>query len=203
MHFVIPALDVVNRSQTPFLNQLYRALKVCARPLLQPDLHDTIGSPRGLEHHASFPDAIRYRLLHIHVLARQAGIDAHQRVPVIGSRNHDRLDTAVLKQFAVIVICRGLAAGHAQSAVEMRPIDIAHGHHFRVRTLLEIDLVGAAHAAAADNSNTDPIGCRCQRRAAGRHQFRRGSGQHALSAKAPAVYDSSSGNSILISSSMM
>ena len=121
---------------------------------------------------------VRARLLHVHVLARLAGPDGHQGVPVIGRGDRDRVDGLVLEQLAVVGVGLGrflrpvldvLGAGFQDLLV-----DIADGDQFDA--LLPGDLLDVVLAAPpqADRGYADRVvgagdyglGCGCQGRAA-------------------------------------
>ena len=57
---------------------------------------------RRLDHLAAFGDRQRQRLLAVHVLARLAGVDRHQRVPVVGRGDDDGVDVLAVEQLAVV-----------------------------------------------------------------------------------------------------
>ena len=63
----------------------------------------------------AWPSAMvrRQRLLAVHVLARLAGVDRDQRVPVVGRGDDDRVDVLVVEQLAVVGV--GLAGPAAPS----------------------------------------------------------------------------------------
>ena len=63
-------------------NVVPRRRRIRATPILEAHLHDARILPRGLDHLASFPDGHRRVLLDVNVLARLAGPDGGQRVPV-------------------------------------------------------------------------------------------------------------------------
>ena len=89
-------------ADAPFLDVAHRALEVRARALLGAHLHDAIVAAGGVDHQPAVADVVRDRLLDVDVLAGVAGVDAHDRVPVLGRGDHDRVDVAVLEQPAVV-----------------------------------------------------------------------------------------------------
>jgi len=72
--------------------------------LLLADLHDAAVTPCGLEHHSAFRYGIGERLLDIHVLARLAGHDQGQAMPVVRRTDDHRVDVPVFDQIAEIRI---------------------------------------------------------------------------------------------------
>ncbi len=61
-------------------------LRVRGAARLHADLDDALVLAGGLDHLAAFPDVVGERLLHVDVLARLAGQDGPEGVPVVGRR---------------------------------------------------------------------------------------------------------------------
>ena len=79
--------------------------------LLAAALHDAPGLARRLDQRLALLDEEREGLLTIHILARQAGLDARQRMPVVGRRDQNGVDGLVLEKLSVIGKHRGLGPG--------------------------------------------------------------------------------------------
>ncbi len=69
-----------------------RALVVLPGSLLRADLHDPPMARRRGDHPVALAHDVRQRLLDVDVLAGRARHDRHQRVPVVGRRDDDRVD---------------------------------------------------------------------------------------------------------------
>jgi hypothetical protein len=77
-----------------------------AGAVLRAGLDDPIVPPRGLDHLAPFPDAVAHRFLDINMFTRLAGHDRHQRVPVIGSRDHHGVDRRIIQDATKVLMLR-------------------------------------------------------------------------------------------------
>src|SRR5207248_2524945 len=117
-------------------------------------LHDAVILLGGAHHLPAFPPEMRARLFDVDVLARLAGPDRHQRMPVIRRGDRNGVDGFVFHDAARIGIDLGL--GHAQALHVRQPlahdvvIDIAyrrHLHVFEARVLFDVREALAANAA--------------------------------------------------------
>ena len=72
------------------------------RAALRAGLDDAVVFARRLDHLAAFPDVVRDRLLDVDVLARLAGPDDDQRMPVVRRGDGDGVDVLVFEQLADI-----------------------------------------------------------------------------------------------------
>src|SRR5205814_475196 len=84
-------------------------------------------------HHVPFARVEAHRLLAVDVLAGLERGDGDERVPVRGSRDHDRVDIRVRDQIAEVVVALRFALREGDSAVQMRLIDVANGAQLDVR----------------------------------------------------------------------
>ena len=116
----------------------------------------------GLDHQRTFAQGSRLGLLAVHVLAAAAGLDHHDRVPMIGRGDMHRVDVRAGQQLAEVVV--GLAVGvlvvfvHlALGLVAGALAHIADGHVLDIRTAQERALVAASHVADADAAHHDPV----------------------------------------------
>ena len=99
-----------------------------ARSVLGADL-DHAAILAGRRHHLlSFPEVVRERLLDVDVLARLAGPDCRQRVPVVGQGNDHRVDGLVVEDPAQVRMSGHLfpaVTGRLHFAVEVRLVRVA------------------------------------------------------------------------------
>ena len=66
--------------------------------------------PRGLDHRLALGDVVADRLLDVHVLARLAGVDRRQGVPVVGRGDDHGVDVLGVEHLAVVAHGRRLVA---------------------------------------------------------------------------------------------
>ena len=89
---------------------------------------DAVVPPRGLDHLPALDDVVADRLLDVDVLARLAGEDRHERVPVIGRGNRHRIDVAVVEHAAEVGLGLGAAAvlllDEGQRVLEVALVDV-------------------------------------------------------------------------------
>ena len=88
-------------------DQLARSLVMRPRALLGPDLNDPVVPPGDVDHPAPLARKQRERFLDIHVLARRTGQHRHERMPVVGRRDHHSVNVVVVEEGPEI----GVAAG--------------------------------------------------------------------------------------------
>ncbi len=118
--------------------------------LLCAHLHDAFVAPRGRDHPFAFVDEKGHGLLDVDVLAGGAGEDGHERVPMIGGGNNDRLQVLVLVHLAKVAIAFGLGAEFFKALFEARLMGVAHGSHVHVLLVLEVGDVLASDETKAD-----------------------------------------------------
>ena len=106
-------------------------------------------------------DIVRARLLDVDILAGAAGVDGHQRVPVVGRGDGDGVDGLVFEQLAVIRVDRGLLLGDlldvGRRGVQYLLVDIAERHQLDVGLAGDLFDVVFATAAQADGGNPDGV----------------------------------------------
>ena len=81
-----------------------QVLVMLARPLLSSDLDDAFCSFGDGLHPFALTNEKSQRLFDVDILSRGTGQHGHQSVPVIGRRDHDRIDRLVVEQFAEIAM---------------------------------------------------------------------------------------------------
>jgi hypothetical protein len=79
-------------AETAAGHDLARLLEVRPASLLHAGLHHALRFGDRLQQRFAFLDAMRDRLLDVHVLARAHRVDGHGDVPVIGRADHHRVD---------------------------------------------------------------------------------------------------------------
>ena len=147
----------MNVPEPSVLDVLNRPLEVRARALLRSDLHDPVVAPRRFHRQPALADVVRRRLLHVHVLARVAGIDGHEGVPVLGGADDDGLNVLVLEQLAVVAIHLRLPAGGLEAILHVRLVDVADGDHIHVRLRDESPFVRCSLIPAPDEADADAV----------------------------------------------
>ena len=128
-----------------------------AGSLLRADLHDRFVPPRDLDHPAALAHEQRQRLFHIHIFPRRAREHRHQRVPVVGRRNHDRLHVSVVEQPAEVGESPTPTADQFPPLVPSSAVRVADGHACNVRLSLKIEHMTLADQPEPDEPNTDPF----------------------------------------------
>ena len=76
------------------------------RAAMHADLDDPVVLPRRVDHRPALDDRHRQRLLDVHVLARPAGGDHLDGVPVVGRRDHDGVDVLAIEHRAEVLDAR-------------------------------------------------------------------------------------------------
>ena len=101
-------------------------------------LHDAVVFPRGLDELAALEDVVAARLLDVHVLARLAGPNRQQRVPMVRRGDRDGVEILVVEHLAEVLHALGRvaaalldrrAAGSEQPAVgidQIGDLDVLH-----------------------------------------------------------------------------
>ena len=99
-----------------------------ARPVLGTDLDHSLVFAGRRHHLLPFPQVVRERLLDIDVLARPAGPDRRQGMPVVRQGDDHRVDALVVEDSAWVVI-RGdllpVVAGRFDFAIQVRLVGVA------------------------------------------------------------------------------
>jgi hypothetical protein len=128
---------------------------------LRAHLHYAAVLARGVDHAETFPHVVASGLFHIHVLARLAGPDGSQGMPVVGSGHGNGVDLPVLEQAAHVGVDLGFVALHffdlSDSALLRGLVDIADGRNAAVRLPAEKGNVRAAAAAHTDHRHVHRV----------------------------------------------
>ena len=163
-HLVGHAAGHVELADQPVLELLHPLPDVRAGAVLGADLDHAAVLAGGLDHLPAFPDAPGGRLLDVHVLARLAGPDRLQGVPVVLGGEADRVDRLVVEQLPLVGVGLELQARQIgiglRGPVELALIAIADRGDLDVVRLFE-DRQAAdvrPHAPAqADQAHADPL----------------------------------------------
>jgi hypothetical protein len=118
----------VDLPQPAIPQELHRPAQHEAAATLRADRDDPAVPARRLDHAAAFSDVVADRLLDVDVLARLTRVNRHQRMPVIGSGNGDRVDCRILED-APEVGCRlwrpsPFLLREAERRLEMALVDV-------------------------------------------------------------------------------
>jgi hypothetical protein len=70
--------------------------------MLRAGLYDAVVLAGGPDHLAAFRNRVADRFLHVHVLARLAGIDGHQRMPVIWRGDYQSVNVFAIQKLSDI-----------------------------------------------------------------------------------------------------
>ena len=144
------------------------------RSAVDADLDDPIVLPRRLDHRPALDDRHGQRLLDVDVLARVAGGDHLDRVPVVGRGDHDGVDVLAIEHRAEILDAgdvpldlRHLGDAFAQPGeprvepiigpVEIRLVHVAERDDLGIRLRQEALQELAAAIAHADEAEPDPF----------------------------------------------
>ena len=141
---------------------LERLAKDRARSALRAHLdHAAVLSGRG-HHLPAFPHVVGERLLDVDVLARLAGPDRGQGMPMVGRGDDHGVDVLVVEQFADVAVDGDLDAAVFEQLgfpVDVGAVHVAEGDNPRSRNILEgVDELVSPPADAAnrgDISQTD------------------------------------------------
>jgi len=125
------------------------------------DLHDPARSAHGLDDRETFVDLVRHRLLHVNILARLAGPDGLQSMPMVGRGDGDGVDGLVVENLAHILeaLRRLLPAGfHAlYETGHVRLVDIRNGHQLHVGQGCPFPEVAATAASTPHNCDAHSV----------------------------------------------
>ena len=153
---VVPDLHLGDLAQAARLDHLGGLLIVGPAPLLGADLHDAVVLAGGLDRGRPSPIEVRQRFLDVDVLARLAGVDRAQAVPVVVGGHDHRVDVLVVQQLPVVAVGGdGVVAGRLHALAEPLLIQIADGDDPRARALHVALHHAPSFAAAADQSEVD------------------------------------------------
>ena len=96
-------------------------------------------------------------LFDVDVLARRAGHDGRQRVPVVRRRDDHRVDVLVVQQLTEILVALGAGAAVGLRPLDARLVDVGNGHQLRFFDLFEVGDVPQPDQAAADEADLDAV----------------------------------------------
>ena len=119
-------------------------------------------APGSRDHQRPFTEREGFGLLEINILAGPAGSNRHDRVPMVGGGDVDRIDVIPGQQFAEInvggTVLVAVFAVHAPLAIVAPSAPhVAHRHILHVAAAEKRPLVAGAHVADADPPDHDPI----------------------------------------------
>ncbi len=112
---------------------------------------------RDLHHPPAFGDRQRQRLLHVHVLARPAGVDEHQGMPVVRCGDRDGVDIFRVEQLSVVVVFRGLGARLHNGEVHVAVLKIADSDRLLIAVFEKSVVHLIAAIAEPDVAHADAI----------------------------------------------
>ena len=142
-------------------NKLDGVLEVLDAALPGADLDNALEMPGRAQHGLGFHETVRNGLLAIDVLARLAGGNEGDGMPVIGCADNDRVDVLLLQQLAEVLDLLGRRPASVDDigcrVVQVRCVHVADGGHFDPLEPHQLLLVCPAHAAAADQAEHDPV----------------------------------------------
>src|SRR5580704_14627818 len=124
-------------------------------------LADTVVLFHGAHELPAFEPVVRTGFLDVHIFARLAAPDAHQRVPMVWRGNRDSVNLFILKQFADVHVSLWFWQAHlfdlANALARDVFIHIAESRKLGSRNLREsVDVIVAA-AAHSTNADTHAI----------------------------------------------
>ena len=132
-----------------------------AASLLRADLHDSLVLPGRVHHRSPFDDVVRQRLFGVHVLAGGAGGNEDVGMPVVRRADDDGVDVFAVDNLAEVLNGLHILSGPAclfhicDGIGNPLFIRIAEGGQFDFWHLQKIPEIGPAHAAAADEGDSD------------------------------------------------
>ena len=132
-------------------------LAVARRPAMDARLHDSIGPPGGFDHATAFVNCQRKWLLDVHVLARVAGVDHHQGVPMVGRCDDDGIDIGPRNQVSVISDEGGRRPGDLGGVFHVVAADVADGDDLLVGVLLGGSQKRRAAVADSDEAESHSV----------------------------------------------
>ena len=124
-----------------------------AGTLLRSHLHHAIVLARGFHHQDAFVNGVADGLFNVNILAGLAGLNHHQRVPVVGSTHDDDIDIFAVEHLAEIGVGLRLTAGILDAQLQVGLVNVADGGDFNVGLLSKCSEVAASLAACANNTH--------------------------------------------------
>jgi hypothetical protein len=128
---------------------------------LGPGLHDAVVLAGGLDHLAAFPDIVGNGLFDVYVLARLAGPDRHERMPVVGGRRGNGVDFLVFEQLTDVRIGFELVAflifEGLGFAFHVIAVGVTDGHQAGPLAAMEVPHVASALATDPDDRHADIV----------------------------------------------
>ena len=129
------------------------------------DLDDAIVTIHRTHHSANLVDGIGHGFFHIDVLARRAGIDHLQAMPVIGRTDNNGVHIRIVEQGPIVTIesWRGAGCGDdVGGTFRQNPcINVTQGHTTGTGNFQHRTEVGKTHPFATDNTYVDRV-ARCR-----------------------------------------
>ena len=116
---VNPRLGKRDLSDFSALHQFDRFLEMFTGTLLGADLHDAVVFRHSLHHLAALGQRVRERLFDIDILARFAGHDHGDGVPMVRGCNDHRLNVFVVEDRAKVFEAFGLSVRKLEAAVQI------------------------------------------------------------------------------------
>ena len=115
---VVPAFDLANGADLAVVDVLLRVEGCLLGAPLRTDLDNASVPLSCRDHRPALFDGFRRRLFDIDVLARLAGHDRHQRVPMIRRGDEDSIDVPLLEHAPEVLVELRLAPDHRCRHVE-------------------------------------------------------------------------------------
>ncbi len=150
-------VDVPNRA---IRKVTMRKIGLRLRTPLRTHLNRHLVVMRGTHHRRAFLDRAARRFLHVHMFAGLARMDHLHGVPMIGSRNHHRIDVLALDDIPVVAIRHDARSKLLQRIAQPIFIHIAHRRHVHVAGVdkpFHVVHVVAGHSARADKRDRQPF----------------------------------------------
>ena len=149
-------------AQLATLDVLHGIRKVGGAPLLGPHLDHPIVLAGGVDHDPTLVDGQCKWLLHIHVLARLAGHDGRDGMPVIGSGYDNRIQIGPIQEpTKILCLLLGLLfdriEGFGLCLLHLRCIHIREGDALDSVDLQKLFQVARPLASAADQTDSNSI----------------------------------------------
>ncbi len=127
------------------------------RPLLGSHLDDPLAPASDIDHPSSFTHKQTQWFLDVDILTGCTGHHGHQGVPVVGGRDDDRIDVAIVEQGPEVAILSGTPADQGCPFIETSAMDLGKRDQAGIRLLLEIQDVPLADQPEPDEAETNPI----------------------------------------------
>ena len=121
------------------------------------DLNDTLVRFGGVDHREAFLDRAAGGLLGVHVFAGLAGVNHHDRVPVIRGGDNDGVDVLAFEDLSIVLVGEGISTDDLRVAGDVVGIDVAERADLDARHVVEAADVIAATAAGANIGDDDLI----------------------------------------------